>query len=411
MANKPHSKLFYNSSIPNDWAVIEVGEVCDKFLNGGTPSTQVEEYWNGKIPWITGADIVEQRISDVRKFISEKAVKESSTNVIPKGKLVLVTRTGVGKLAVAPFDVAISQDLTGLFLNEKLIDTEFVFYFFKGSENRLRQLNQGTSISGITRDVLKALKLPLPPLREQKAIVLILSLMDNYIVKTNLLITQKELQKKWLMQNILSGKQRLIGYDKNWKEYRIEELFEKVFRYVEWSDESLYKLVSLRRRYGGLFERGDFFGSQIEVKKIKSIGHKDFLISKRQVSHGAWGIVTPEFHDRKVSDEYDSLIVKDNEKLLIDFWDWFSKIPLLNHYAFLASNGVHIEKLIFDFDTFKRRKVLIPSTIEEQSAIAQVLQAADKEIQLLKVKTEKLREQKKGLMQVLLTGKKRLKNK
>jgi len=107
--------------IPNDWEVKKVGEVCDKFLNGGTPSTQVKEYWNGEIPWITGADIFEQRISVVRKYISEKAVKESSTNIIAKGNILLVTRTGVGKVTVAPFDVAISQDLTGLVLNDKLI--------------------------------------------------------------------------------------------------------------------------------------------------------------------------------------------------------------------------------------------------------------------------------------------------
>ncbi|HUZ59798.1 MAG TPA: restriction endonuclease subunit S [Hanamia sp.] len=211
MIEKKNTESFYNSIIPKDWNVKEVGEVCNKFLNGGTPSTQVEEYWNGEIPWITGADIVEQRISTVRKFISEKAVKESSTNVIPKGNLLLVTRTGVGKVTVATFDVAISQDLTGLFLNEKLIDKEFAFYFFVGSENKLRQLNQGTSINGITRDVLRALKLTLPPLPEQKAIAQLLSTWDDAITKTQSLIAQKEQRKKWLMQNLLTGKNRLKG--------------------------------------------------------------------------------------------------------------------------------------------------------------------------------------------------------
>jgi type I restriction enzyme S subunit len=69
--------------------------------------------------------------------------------------------------------------------------------------------------------------------------------------------------------------------------------------------------------------------------------------------------------------------------------------------------GVHIEKMTFDFDTFLQLEMKLPSC-EEQTAIAQVLQAANKEISLLKAKAEKLREQKKGLMQVLLTGKKRL---
>jgi type I restriction enzyme S subunit len=70
---------------------------------------------------------------------------------------------------------------------------------------------------------------------------------------------------------------------------------------------------------------------------------------------------------------------------------------------------VHIEKSIFDYNLFKKRKVIIPPSVEEQTAITQVLQAVDKEISLLKAKAEKLREQKKGLMQQLLTGKVRLK--
>lgn len=80
----------------------------------------------------------------------------------------------------------------------------------------------------------------------------------------------------------------------------------------------------------------------------------------------------------------------------------------MQHYAFLSSNGVHIEKLIFDFESFKKRKVCIPDCLEEQIAIAKLLQSAEDEIQFLKTKMEKLKDQKKGLMQILLTGRKRL---
>ena len=90
------------------------------------------------------------------------------------------------------------------------------------------------------------------------------------------------------------------------------------------------------------------------------------------------------------------------------FWMWYCKLPILTHYAYIDSLGVHIEKSIFSFHQFKKRKIKIPPSVEEQTAIAQVLQAADKEIKLLKAKADKLREQKKGLMQMLLTGKKRL---
>ncbi len=409
MASKArHTKPFYNSAIPSDWEVMELGKITEKIGDGlhGTPEyISSSEYF-----FINGNNLKKGgiQVSEGTKCVSRDEYLKHKKNLKYKSILLSINGT-IGSVAFYR-DEKIVLGKSAAYINCKDENVDFLYYYLQSQSviNFFEGELTGSTIRNLSLKSIREIPIPLPPLPEQRAIAHILGLMDTAINKNNSLIAKKELQKKWLMQNILTGKQRLRGFDKDWKMYRIEELFEKVFRYVEWSDESLYKLVSLRRRYGGLFERGDFFGSQIEVKKIKSINHKDFLISKRQVSHGAWGIVTPEFHDRKVSDEYDSLIVKDNGKLLIDFWDWFSKIPLLSHYAFLASNGVHIEKLIFDFDTFKRRRVLIPSTIEEQTAIAQVLQAADKEIQLLKVKTEKLREQKKGLMQVLLTGKKRL---
>lgn len=116
--------------IPSDWEVKKLGEVVEKFINGGTPSTQNENYWTGHIPWITGADILNQKISEIRRFITKEAVKNSSTNVIRKGNLLLVSRTGVGKLAIAPFDIAISQDFTGVYTNSEVLQTEYLYKIF-----------------------------------------------------------------------------------------------------------------------------------------------------------------------------------------------------------------------------------------------------------------------------------------
>lgn len=185
--------------------------------------------------------------------------------------------------------------------------------------------------------------------------------------------------------------------------------FDPVDRYVEWNDDELYNLISIRRRNGGVFFREPLYGHQIGVKKLKQVAIDDFVISKRQVSHGAWAVIDHTFDGAKISDEYDALTIANHNLLNADFWKWYCQLPILTHNANVDSDGVHIEKSIFNYNLFKRRQVLIPDTTEEQTAIAQVLQAADKEITLLKAKAEKLREQKKGLMQVLLTGKVRLK--
>ncbi|MBK9048430.1 MAG: restriction endonuclease subunit S [Bacteroidetes bacterium] len=127
-----------------------------------------------------------------------------------------------------------------------------------------------------------------------------------------------------------------------------------------------------------------------------------------QILHGASALVTQEFDGAKISGSYMALVPKDKKQLNMEFFQWHSKTPYFYHQTYISSYGVRIEKMTFDFDTFLQLEMKLPS-FEEQTAITRVLQAADKEISLLEAKAEKLREQKKWLMQILLTGKVRLK--
>ncbi|KAF5416839.1 MAG: Type-1 restriction enzyme MjaXIP specificity protein [Candidatus Methanogaster sp.] len=188
---------------PEDWDVVILEDVCVKAINGGTPSTEVEKYWGGDIPWITGADILNQKVSKIRRYITEEAVRNSSTNVIPKGNLLVVTRTGVGKLAIAPFDVAVSQDFTGIIPTET-IKAEFLFWLLNNSANYFLDLTQGTSINGITRKDLMRFVFPLPPLPEQHQIADILSTVDWAIEQTEAIIAKQQRTKTGLMQDLLT---------------------------------------------------------------------------------------------------------------------------------------------------------------------------------------------------------------
>ena len=401
MTATKNTKAFYNTEIPGDWEVAGLGEICNKFLNGGTPSTQIEDYWKGNIPWVTGADIIEQRIPEVRRYISDKAVKESSTNVIPKGNLLLVTRTGVGKLTVTPFDVAISQDLTGLLLKEKVIDTQFAFYFFDGNERLLKQLNQGTSISGITRSVLEAFKIPLPPLPEQKAIAQVLSTADATIHTAEKLIALKELRKKWLMQQLLTGKKRLKGFEGEWKENKLE-FFIKDYKQKP-TDEDNYEVLTSAK--AGLMKQTDYYGDN----RITNRDDADYNVIPPNYltyrSRSDDGLFTFNKNDLGItgliSGYYPVFTIKNGDINFI--------LMYMNYYRQnLTKYAIGTSQLVLAMNALKEAKFHLPKE-DEQTAIAQVLQAADKEISLLKAKAEKLREQKKGLMQVLLTGKVRLK--
>lgn len=192
------------------WELKQLGEMGDKFLSGGTPSTQKAEYWKGNIPWISGADVIGQEIPHIRRFISREAVERSPTNIIEKGNLLIVTRTGVGKLAIAPFDLTISQDMTGVYLKKEEMLPEFLFHYFDFNKNMLRELVQGTSIAGLTKETLLELEIPLPPKPEQTRIARILSDMDGEIAALEAKLAKHRAVKAGMMQELLTGRVRLV---------------------------------------------------------------------------------------------------------------------------------------------------------------------------------------------------------
>ncbi len=102
------------------WPMVRLRDVCNDILSGGTPSTKQEEYWRGDIPWITSADIVDVKTAIPRRYITEQAITESATNLIPKGNIIVVTRVGLGKLFKNSFDLCISQDSQGLILKDDI---------------------------------------------------------------------------------------------------------------------------------------------------------------------------------------------------------------------------------------------------------------------------------------------------
>src|SRR4029077_21071742 len=120
-------------------------------------------------------------------------------------------------------------------------------------------------------------------------------------------------------------------------------------------------------------------------------------------------MVTKLFEGFGVSDEYDVTVNRDPKTLDVRFFNYLSQTRRLWHMAYLASNGVHVEKLIFDFDDFAKEEVRIPPTVEEQAKIVDVLSACDCEIELLRKQLKALEEKKRGLMQKLLTGEVRVK--
>lgn len=159
------------------WPEYPLARVADGFLSGGTPSTKRREYWDGNIPWITGADFLDGEVLLGRRSIRPIAVEKSATNVVPAGAILMVTRTGVGKIAIAPVDIAISQDITAILPNQ-VITPRFLIAAIRHRMKLILSAQRGATIKGVTRRDVEELPVPLPPPSEQRRIVEILDQAD-----------------------------------------------------------------------------------------------------------------------------------------------------------------------------------------------------------------------------------------
>ncbi|WP_434608303.1 restriction endonuclease subunit S [Pseudomonas sp. R1-7] len=158
------------SGLPTNWAIALLGEVY-KVVGGGTPSTERPEYWGDGVPWVTSADIFGVRDIRPRKHVTGKGIENSTTNSVPRRTLLVVTRVGLGKIAITETPTCFSQDVQGLIQSPDLVVPEYALHFLSSELQILKFQGRGTTISGITKKQLTDLAFPLAPLAEQKRIV------------------------------------------------------------------------------------------------------------------------------------------------------------------------------------------------------------------------------------------------
>ncbi|MDY6908598.1 MAG: restriction endonuclease subunit S [Thermodesulfobacteriota bacterium] len=159
------------------WAEYPLSRLAERFISGGTPTTKIEEYWQGDIPWITGADFLNGEVTIGRRYINKAAVNNSATNIVPRGSILMVTRTGVGKIAIAPADIAISQDITGI-VPKSGLSAKYILSAIRNKMAIILAAQRGATIKGVTRKDIEILPIPLAPPSEQRRIVEILDQAD-----------------------------------------------------------------------------------------------------------------------------------------------------------------------------------------------------------------------------------------
>ena len=196
-------------TLPKNWVKTSIGAIYD-VIGGGTPATSIAKYWGGDTPWITSADIDGVREIKVIRYVTQKGIQESTTNKVPNRTLLVVTRVGLGKIAISDKPICFSQDLQGLVQRLDLIFPEYSLFYLSFELQRLKFEGRGTTISGITKKQLKDTGFPLPPYQEQRRIVAkiedLFSELDKGIESLKTARRQLEVYRQSVLKHAFEGK-------------------------------------------------------------------------------------------------------------------------------------------------------------------------------------------------------------
>jgi type I restriction enzyme S subunit len=380
--------------IPEDWEVKTIASLGN-IVGGGTPSTIIPAYWDGGIQWFTPAEIgASKYISKSERSISKLGLQSSAARILPKDAILLTTRASIGLSAILLNEATTNQGFQSIIINTNHCN-EYAYYALKTKVSEMLTLASGSTFAEISKAKLASIKLPIPPIAEQRAIAEALRDIDELIVALDKKIEKKRLIKQGAMQELLTGKKRLPGFSDEWIKCELLTVCNVLDnKRVPLNDE---------QRTSGIYPYC-----------------------------GANGIV--DYIDRYIFDEDLILIAEDGgnfdqyETRPIAYW-MSGKYWVNNHAHVLKAKNEYNQKYIFyqlehkditDYIVGGTRtkltraqldkiEISMPSTYAEQQAIATILNDMDKEIANLEVKRDKYRLIKSGMMQKLLTGQIRLK--
>ena len=293
---------------------------------------------------------------------------------------------------------------------EQMLKSSGVRAYFKscaaGSSSTMVKINKG---------VLEKTPISIPKLEAQKKIAQILSTWDQAVTATERLLANSQQQKKALMQQLLTGKKRLLDdsgvvFSGEWEQVKVSDLLKnRKEKQIPTADVPLFSLTI----EDGVTPKSDRYNREFLVKntdekKYKVVRPKDIVYNPANLR---WGAINYSrvAHSVVVSPIYEVLYVTEKDKISLEFIaQKLMTRDQINRFAAMVE-GTLVERMAVKIEPFLATKLSIPPSLKEQQEIAAVLSAADQEIETLQKKLECLKQEKKALMQQLLTGKRRVK--
>lgn len=293
-----------------------------------------------------------------------------------------------------------------------IIDNLFLYYWIDSNifQNQLNLLLIAGAQPNISPKDLENIRIIIPPLSEQQKIAEILSIWDEAIEKQSQLVEKLELRKKGLMQQLLTGRKRLPGFSGEWEQVKLGDISKRIVR--KNTNEKCSNVVTISAQKG-FIRQTDFFNKKIASETIENyylVKRNEFCYNKSYCNGFPMGTIKrlQEFDEAVVTTLYICFAIQ-KESVFIDFIEQYFSLGLLNKELMkIANEGGRAHGLLnVTPKDFFNINLMLPS-FDEQKAISEILSNTNNEVSLAKRKLKSLQEQKKGLMQMLLTGKRRI---
>ncbi|RND99310.1 EcoKI restriction-modification system protein HsdS [Lacticaseibacillus paracasei] len=392
------------------WEKRKLTELSKNKIGGGTPSTKVLDFWNGKLPWLQSSDINESNNYSVKpqKFISLQALKHSAAKRVPANSIAVVTRVGVGKLALIEYDYSTSQD----FLSFSSLNWSALFSvnLLTLIMTQMSRESQGTSIKGVTKSELLAKKVRIPiSLKEQEKLGILMKSINDLIAATQHKIDAWEQAKKALLQRLFDQSWRFKGYSDPWEKRKLGETNsyftdgnygESYPKESELSDKEngVPFLRGSNLRNGELIEDNANYITKEKHAELTS-GHlvEDDIVLAVRGSLGALGYVKDENIDWNINSQLAVIRTDKSElsgKFLVQFLlSWRGQKELLSRNTGTALKQLPIKQL---------KDVPVPIVnLDEQKEIGALFSSIDNLIAATQSRFSSLELLKKALLQDL----------
>lgn len=385
-----------------NWVLKSIEELAKEFFGGGTPKTTISEFWNGEIPWLQSSDLTNHKVYGVtsKKNINSSAIKNSATKIIPKDSIAIVTRVGVGKIALLEHPYSTSQDF--LSLSGLNIDKWFgVYLLYNKLQKELKQV-QGTSIKGITKSELLRKNVSIPEINEQKKIGSFFKNLDDTIS-----LHQQELE---------ALKQTKQGF--------LQKMFPKngetvpEFRFKEFNDDwQTIRLGEVKDVRDGTHDSPKYYETGfplvtsknlkmygLDLDDVSFISPEDYeSINKRSkvdvgdILFGMIGTIgNPVILHRDDFAIKNVALIKRGGSIQNQFLVQLLKSHVFKH--FIENENVGNTQKFIGLSKIRNFEILIPSQ-EEQIKIGEFFRQLDEVIELKEKEIEALKETKKGFLQ------------